>query len=87
MTQTTEKTKGSKERVGVVVRAKTQKTIVVEISRLVQHATYHKVIRRRRRFMVHDEKGAAKVGDKVRIVETRPISKMKHWRLLEIVKV
>ena len=87
MTQTSENTKGSKGKVGMVVRAKSQKTIVVEISRLVQHATYHKVIRRRKRFMVHDEKGSAKVGDKVRIIETRPISKMKHWRLAEIVKV
>lgn len=87
MTQVSEVTKGSKGKVGFVVRAKAQKTIVVEISRLVQHATYHKVMRRRKRFMVHDEKGAAKVGDKVRIVETKPISKLKHWRLAEIVKV
>ena len=86
MAQTTEEVKGLKGKVGVVVRAKTQKTIVVEISRFVKHPSYHKVIRRLKCFMVHDEKGVAKVGDKVRIIETKPMSKLKHWRLAEIVK-
>ncbi len=87
MTQSAETTKHLREKVGTVVRAKTAKTIVVEISRLVQHPVYHKVMKRRKRYMVHDEKGVAKVGDKVKIVETKPISKMKHWRFLEVVKV
>ena len=76
----------AKERTGVVVRAKMQKTIVVEVERLVQHPAYHKVIKKRKRYMVHDEKGVAKVGDKVRVVETRPVSKTKNWRLLEVLK-
>lgn len=70
-----------KERVGVVVRAKTPKTIVVEIERLAQHSRYHKVLRRRKHYVVHDEKGTAKVGDKVRVVESRPMSRTKRWRL------
>ena len=88
MTEATSANKNVKGKVGIVVRAnKTPKTIVVEIERLIQHPVYHKVLRRRKRFMVHDEKGVAKVGEKVRIVETRPISKNKHWRFVEVVKV
>ena len=88
MTQeATQEKRQLREKIGVVVRAKMQKTIIVEVGRLVQHAVYHKVLRRRKRYMVHDEKGAAKVGDKVRIVETRPISKTKHWRFVETIKV
>ncbi len=75
-----------KERSGVVVRAKMAKTVVVEVERLAQHSKYRKVIRKRKRYVVHDEKGAAKVGDQVRIVETKPISKTKHWRLAEVVQ-
>lgn len=63
-----------------------QKTIVVEVTRLAPHPMYNKVLKIRKRYVVHDEKGEAKVGDKVRIVETRPISKTKHWRLREIIK-
>lgn len=77
----------TKERIGVVVRAKTPKTIVVEVERLTQHPRYNKVIRKRKRWMVHDEKSTAKVGDKVKIVESRPISKMKCWRVAEVLKV
>ena len=73
-----------KERSGVVIRAKMAKTVVVEVERLAKHAQYTKVIRRRKRYVVHDEKGVAKVGDQVRIVETKPISKTKHWRLAEV---
>lgn len=76
----------AKEQVGVVIRAKASKTIMVEVERFVQHPRYNKVMRRRRRWMVHDEKGVAKVGDKVKIIETRPISKMKHWRVAEVLK-
>lgn len=73
-----------REQTGVVVRAKVPQSVVVEIERLSQHPRYRKVIRRRKRYMVHDEKGVGKVGDKVRIVESRPLSKTKHWRLAEV---
>jgi small subunit ribosomal protein S17 len=72
------------EQVGVVVKARTQKTVVVAVERLVQHAMYRKTIRRTSTFMAHDETGARE-GDTVRIVETRPLSKRKRWRVLEIV--
>ncbi len=71
------------EQVGVVVSAKMQKSVVVAVERLVQHAMYHKTIRRTSTFMAHDEKGAQK-GDTVRIVEARPLSKRKRWRVEEI---
>lgn len=75
-----------KERVGVVVSDKMNKTRVVEITRMEQHPLYKKFIRRRKRFKAHDEKNEAKTGDKVRIVETRPLSKDKRWRIAEILK-
>jgi small subunit ribosomal protein S17 len=71
------------EQVGVVVRAKMQKTVVVAVERLVRHPVYRKTIKRTSTFMAHDEKGAAR-GDRVRIVETRPLSKHKRWRVEEI---
>jgi small subunit ribosomal protein S17 len=71
------------EQVGVVVKAKMQKTVVVAVERLVRHDVYRKTIRRTSTFMAHDEKGA-KQGDRVRIVETRPLSKRKRWRVEEI---
>ena len=74
-----------KERGGIVLSDKMQKTIVVQIIRRVQHPLYKKVINKYAKFKVHDEKNAAKTGDTVRIVETRPLSKEKHWRLMEIV--
>jgi small subunit ribosomal protein S17 len=75
---------GRNEQVGVVVKAKMQKSVVVAVERLVRHAVYRKTIRRTSTFMAHDEKGAKK-GDTVRIVETRPLSKLKRWRVEEIV--
>ena len=72
------------EQVGVVVKAKMQKTVVVAVQRLVQHPVYRKTIKRTSTFMAHDEKGA-KMGDTVRIVETRPLSRHKRWRVEEIV--
>lgn len=85
--QKNETTRGiGKESVGTVIRAKNPKTILVEVERLMQHPRYKKVIRRRKRYVVHDEKAAAKVGDQVRILESRPISKTKHWRLVEVCK-
>jgi small subunit ribosomal protein S17 len=74
------------EKVGVVTRTKMEKTIVVEVSRRVPHPLYKRIITRRSKFLVHDEEGKAHTGDTVRIVETRPLSKHKRWRLQEIVQ-
>ncbi len=73
------------EKIGVVVSAKMQKTVVVAVERQVRHALYHKIVRRTSTFMAHDELGA-QAGDTVRIVETRPLSRHKRWRVREIVK-
>lgn len=73
-----------KERVGVVLSNHMKKTVVVRIVRLSRHPLYRKVIRSFLKLKVHDEAGTAKVGDKVRIVETRPISKETRWRLKEV---
>ncbi|MFQ3670079.1 MAG: 30S ribosomal protein S17 [Verrucomicrobiia bacterium] len=75
-----------KERVGEVVSDKMQKTIVVRVSRRTQHPRFKKIITVNKKFYVHDENGEAKVGDRVRIVESRPMSKLKRWRLAEIIK-
>lgn len=74
-----------KERVGMVVSDCQDKTVIVEVTRRTAHPLYKKVVKRRRRFAVHDEKNEAKIGDQVRIAETRPISKRKNWRLLNII--
>ncbi len=77
---------GHKNRkVGVVVSTKAEKTIVVEVSRRVQHPLYRRYITRKKKFLAHDEDGTAKNGDRVRIVECRPLSKRKCWRLEEVV--
>lgn len=70
---------------GVVVSTKPAKTIVVEVSRRVAHPLYRRYITRKKKFMAHDEDGSAKPGDRVRIVECRPLSKRKCWRLEEVV--
>ena len=75
-----------KERVGEVVSNKMQKTIVVRVERRFPHPKYKKVITAFSKFYAHDEKGEAKVGDKVRIMETRPLSKTKRWRLVDVVE-
>jgi small subunit ribosomal protein S17 len=80
----TVKPKGRATKVGRVVSDKMQKTIVVEVERRVQHAEYTRTIKRTSRFHAHDEANAAHVGDRVRIEETRPLSKLKRWRLQEI---
>ena len=74
-----------KERVGLVVSEKPEKTVVVSVETLVRHPLYKKRVRRSKRFMVHDEQNAARTGDTVRIVETRPISARKRWRLGNII--
>ncbi len=71
--------------VGKVTSAKMQKTIVVKVTRRVQHPVYQRVVRVSKKFYAHDEQGEARPGDTVRIVETRPRSKLKRWRLAEVV--
>ena len=73
-----------KSRVGVVVSSKMNKTIVVEIERRVPHPIFKKIVRKTSKFYAHDEESKAKAGDKVRIEETRPMSKLKRWRLIEV---
>jgi small subunit ribosomal protein S17 len=80
-----ERPRKRQERTGVVVSAKTPKTVVVQVVRLFQHKLYRKTIRRTSAFMAHDELGARN-GDRVRIVESRPLSKRKRWRVVEIVE-
>ncbi len=74
-----------KHRVGIVVSDVQNKTIVVEVQRRAAHKKYKKVVKVRTRYAVHDETNQAKVGDTVRIGETRPMSKLKRWRLEEII--
>ena len=76
-----------KERVGVVTSNKMDKTIVVTVDRLARHKRYKKVIKISKKYYAHDENNEAKVGDEVRIAETRPTSKLKRWRLVEVQKV
>ncbi len=75
-----------KIRTGVVVSDKADKTITVAIETIYRHPIYRKTLRKTTKFAVHDEENKARVGDQVRIMETRPVSKTKHWRLLDIVK-
>lgn len=75
-----------KERIGVVVSNKMDKSIVVEIERREKHPIYGKFIKKTSRFMAHDEKNDSNIGDTVRIMETRPLSKRKCWRLVEIIE-
>ena len=75
-----------KVRVGVVVSDSRDKTITVEVPNLTAHPRYDKVVRRSTKFHVHDETNDAHLGDKVEIMETRPVSKQKRWRLIEIVE-
>ncbi|MBE6903255.1 MAG: 30S ribosomal protein S17 [Ruminococcaceae bacterium] len=75
-----------KERIGVVTSNKMDKTIVVTIKGNVTHPLYKKVLKRTDKIKAHDENNECSIGDKVRIMETRPISKDKHWRLVEIIE-
>ena len=75
-----------KERVGQVVSTKMKKTAVVETTTRVPHAKFGKIVKQVKRFYAHDEEGKAQLGDTVRIAETRPLSKLKRWRLVEILK-
>ncbi len=74
------------EKVGEVVSVKMAKTIVVEVGRRVPHPLYKRIVAKRKKFYAHDDNGTAKVGDVVRIVECRPLSKLKRWRLADVVR-
>lgn len=75
-----------KERIGVVVSNKMQKSIVVAVKRKVKHPIYGKFLNRTTKFYAHDENNTCSIGDTVRIMETRPLSKTKCWRLVEIIE-
>lgn len=75
-----------RRRLGHVVSAKMNKTIVVKVARRVEHPLYKRVVQQRRKFYAHDERNECRPGDLVRIEETRPLSKLKRWRLVEIVE-
>src|SRR5512136_2766360 len=72
-------------KVGTVVAKKMKKTVTVQVERQIRHPLYRKTIRRKQTFLVHDEAESCKVGDVVRIIETRPISKTKRWRVLAVI--
>jgi small subunit ribosomal protein S17 len=75
-----------KQRVGVVTSNKSNKTITVVVERKLRHPIYGKFVKRSKKFMAHDEHNACGIGDTVRIVESRPLSAMKRWRLVEIIE-
>jgi len=85
---TTATTRGSrrKVRVGRVISDRMDKTVVVSIERLVKHSTYGRYVRQRAKFKVHDEKNECRVGDTIRFMETRPLSKDKRWRFVAFVE-
>ena len=85
-TNTTKERGTRKTRVGTVVSDKMQKTVVVAIERRFPHPLYGKMVTRTKRLKAHDEENTAKVGDRVRVMETRPLSKQKRWRVVEIVE-
>lgn len=84
MSTTGEKATVAKERIGEVVSAKMEKTIVVQVERRMAHPQYKKIIRLRKKLYAHDEEKKAKAGDTVRIVECRPLSRLKRWKLVEV---
>ena len=85
MEEMTEKKRGiRKTQVGVVTSTAMQKTVTVAVDRLVRHPLYKKTLRKTSKFLAHDENSSCKVGDRVRITETRPLSARKRWRILEI---
>ena len=87
MAETATEVRGSRKvRTGVVISDKMEKTVVVQVQDLKSHPLYKKVMKHRVRFKVHDEQNECKVGDLVRISETRPLSKEKRWRVIEIVE-
>ncbi len=79
-------TRRRQDRVGVVISNKMDKTVVVEVARMVVGPLYQKYVRRRSRFMAHDEKNECRIGDTVRILESRPLSRRKRWRVAAVVR-
>jgi small subunit ribosomal protein S17 len=75
-----------KTRVGIVVSDKMEKTITVSVEDFVRHSLYGKAVKRTKKFLAHDEENTCGIGDKVRIMETRPLSKGKRWRLVDVVE-
>jgi len=75
-----------KERIGVVVSNKMDKTIVIAVKRKVKHPIYHKFVNKTSKFYAHDETNSCNIGDTVKVMETRPLSKSKNWRLVEIIE-
>ena len=84
MSENAQESRGTKTRTGVVVSDKMDKTVVVQLDKVVMHPIYKKFVRRRIKFKVHDETNEARVGDTVLIEETRPLSRHKRWRLKSI---
>ena len=83
MTMQAEKRGTRKENIGIVISNKMEKTVTVEVSRKMRHPKYQKVVERSKKYYAHDESDALEIGQKVRIVETRPLSKLKRWRVVE----
>lgn len=84
--EATEKQGHKNEKVGEVISAKMAKTIVVEVTRRVPHPMYKRIVNKRRKFYAHDEHGTAQVGDVVRIIECRPLSRLKRWQLGAVIR-
>jgi small subunit ribosomal protein S17 len=83
----TEQARGRRlEKIGIVTSDKMQKTVVVRVDRLVKHPVYKRYVRRRTKFMAHNEVEGVTIGDQVRIVETRPLSARKRWRVVEVLR-
>jgi small subunit ribosomal protein S17 len=81
------KTRGTKRQVvGTIISNKMEKTVVVQVERLVKHSLYKKYIRRRNKFMAHDKENECQIGDRVMITESRPLSKTKRWRVSRIIE-
>lgn len=78
--------KSRKEYIGKVVSDKMDKTVAVMVESLYQHPEYGKIVKRRKKFMAHDEEGKCHIGDKVKIIETRPLSKTKNWKVIEVLE-
>ena len=74
------------EKIGIVTSDKMQKTVVVRVDRLVKHPIYKRYVRKRSKFMAHNEIEGVGIGDQVRILETRPLSKLKRWRVVEVLR-
>ncbi|TNE64820.1 MAG: 30S ribosomal protein S17 [Bacteroidetes bacterium] len=75
-----------KQKIGVVVSNKMEKSIAVQVERRLKHPLYGKYVKRSKKFIAHDEENTCNIGDKVRIMETRPLSKSKRWRLVEVIE-